>query len=891
MSSIGDGVATAKTVVTATLRLSRALADRYAQDRARQGAGAWQQPRVVPYSGWLAALYESDITGDAPRALLAGAQERAIWEDIVASVAGEFDLISSSGLARNARDAWTILHAYRIPLEALRAAGTEDARVLAKLASAFESRCNELHVLDSARLADAIGELVRGGVLPAPRIVLAGFDDLSPQWRALCESITHAGGTIEFAECPRRVAHAVRTEFESPEQEWRAVAAWAHSRLEKNAYARTGIVVPDLASHRSAIERIFADTFFPGGLLTEDAQRTGPFRIHAAQSLAEAPMIHAALAVLDIAHAPLDVEAAGRLLQSPFLRGGGAEQSARARLDVVLRQQGGMAWSLHRLRLAAAHERSACPILAGLLTRVAEAIDAVRGKKGLAEWASVFGELLRVAGWPGERSPTVVEHELLEKWREALDSLASLDSYSSRCDAGSALGALRRMVSATPFEPRSREAPIEIMSPADSAGLDFDHLWITGLDDSAWPPAPRPDPLLPVALQRRHGVPRASAEQAFADSERMMHDWMLAADEVVLSWPRQSSDGECRPSRLIVMVPAISPGTLAEKHPTTREQSFNTRARESLIDEAGPSFAVAQAAQGGTSVLKDQSLCPFRAFAHHRLLATAIAEPVPGLNAMERGTIAHRVLAAIWGELRDADGLRSRGAESLRELVAAMSRVAIAENLRGRPHPGRVFVQVEEERVADLVLRWLELEATRPVAFRVVEREAKHAMNIGGLTIKGRIDRVDELADGSRLIIDYKTGKASTSKWDGERPDEPQLPAYACFGSDGPVSGAAFGALDRFAPKFVGVTRAGDMLPNVKPPGGKDHPAPEQRWDETLQTWRTTLERIASGFLAGDARVAPKNLQACATCDLHTLCRIHERTAEDDSTGEGDADD
>jgi probable DNA repair protein len=369
-----------------------------------------------------------------------------------------------------------------------------------------------------------------------------------------------------------------------------------------------------------------------------------------------------------------------------------------------------------------------------------------------------------------------------------------------------------------------------------------------------------------------------------------LHNWLHAADEVVLSHSRQSPDGECRPSRLIVAVSAISAGELGVQHATARERYFDARARESLIDDAAPAFAGAQTAHGGTSVLKDQSLCPFRAFAHHRLFAAALAEPVPGFNAMERGTIAHRVLAAVWGELRDADGLRARGAGPLRELIAAKSRLAIAESLRGRPHPGRVFVQVEEARVADLVRRWLELEATRPVAFRVVEREARHSMNIGGMTINGSMDRVDELDDGSRLIIDYKTGKASAGKWEGERPDEPQLPAYVCFGSDGPVSGAAFGILDRFAPRFAGITRASGMLPDVKPLGGKDHPAPGQLWDETVQTWRTTLERIARDFLAGDARVAPKNTQACATCDLHVLCRIHERMAEDDSSGEGDED-
>ena len=37
---------------------------------------------------------------------------------------------------------------------------------------------------------------------------------------------------------------------------------------------------------------------------------------------------------------------------------------------------------------------------------------------------------------------------------------------------------------------------------------------------------------------------------------------------------------------------------------------------------------------------------------------------------------------------------------------------------------------------------------------------------------------MDRLADGARVLIDYKTGVA-TADWRGERPDNPQLPIYA----------------------------------------------------------------------------------------------------------------
>jgi RecB family exonuclease len=152
-------------------------------------------------------------------------------------------------------------------------------------------------------------------------------------------------------------------------------------------------------------------------------------------------------------------------------------------------------------------------------------------------------------------------------------------------------------------------------------------------------------------------------------------------------------------------------------------------------------------------------------------------------------------------------------------------------------------------------------------------------MEIGGLAIRGRIDRVDELQDGSRIVIDYKTGKASASGWSGDRPDEPQLPAYACFVVEGDVSGIAFASLGGEEPRFAGLARTSGSLPGVRLVAGKDDPLPARAWDAMMASWRATLTRLAREYRAGDARVDPKTPLTCRYCDLHTLCRVHELAA------------
>src|SRR6202041_3916144 len=84
----------------------------------------------------------------------------------------------------------------------------------------------------------------------------------------------------------------------------------------------------------------------------------------------------------------------------------------------------------------------------------------------------------------------------------------------------------------------------------------------------------------------------------------------------------------------------------------------------------------------------------------------------------------------------------------------------------------------ERERMGKWLPKWLDVERQRE-PFEVEQLEqGKQLVRPASLDFSLRIDRVDRLADGSRVLIDYKTGLAAVD-WRGERPDNPQLPIYA----------------------------------------------------------------------------------------------------------------
>ena len=163
-------------------------------------------------------------------------------------------------------------------------------------------------------------------------------------------------------------------------------------------------------------------------------------------------------------------------------------------------------------------------------------------------------------------------------------------------------------------------------------------------------------------------------------------------------------------------------------------------------------------------------------------------------------------------------------------------------------------------------------------AFDVVHREDRVEMAAGPLTIAGRVDRVDRLASGALAVIDYKSGSPRVAGWIGDRPDDPQLPLYALAMGDA-VAAVAFARLKAGEFGFSGLAREEGLIPGV--PSVEGHRGVARvagSWEELLAQWRASTDDLATRFARGESAVDPKRgLASCRHCELHPLCRVHER--------------
>lgn len=873
------------TLVTPNRRLARDLGRRFNLAQIGAGRSAWPSADVLPWNAWLERTLGEAARDDARLHLLGPAQELALWQRLIEPWRAESPLLDTAAAARSAAAARRLQLAWRIDLRPEADGLPQDARTWLAWARGFEAACRDGAWLEPAQVPDALAARVRAGGARLPALlILYGFEPLSPQEQALLEALRAAGTRVAVRDADLVESRVRRAQCLTAEEEWAQAARRARALLVADAAQRIGVVVPDLSLRRDAVLRIFDETLDPGRLLPGAPRRSAVCNVSLGVPLSAYPLVHTALAVLRLAQGRLALTETGALLRSPFLAAAEYEFLRRALLDAQLRRRGALevepADVLEGARGRSPDDASACPQLAlRLAAWIPRAQQAQTLRQPPSAWTATFLSLLAALGWPGERTLDSDEYQTWVKFRDTVAGLAHLDGVLDRLRYPQALGWLTRLAADTLFQPESEEVPVQILGTLESVGLQFDHLFVTGLHDEAWPQPARPNPFLPVAVQRAHGVPHASSEWELGFARRMTALWRGGAPQVILSCPTRERDRVLRPSPLLAGLAAAED---APDGPPAYAKRIREHARlEHVSDGAAPPLAAALAAaagdaplvfdvSGGAAVLQDQAACPFKAFAVHRLGARELEEGRPGLDARERGTLLHRAVALLWGELGSQRRLLALPEEQLLGIVSNAVDGAIASMSRRRPDAfGAAFTELERTRLQRLLLALLELERRR-APFEAVAREEPRTLRLSALRLQARVDRIDALDDGRRVILDYKTGKAGTGEWDGDRPDSPQLPLYAVTDT-GELAALAFVVPRAEEIAFKGLGAEPGLLPGV--------PAVErpQEWGARLAQWRGVLETLAAQFVAGHAPVAPKHYPStCEYCALGALCRVKE---------------
>lgn len=845
-------------VVTPSRRIAGLIADRYNSTMVAAGSNTWEAPAVMPLGAWIGEAFERLAMAASAHArgniLLSPEQERAIWEQVVRE-RDEIEPEQIDAFATLAMNAWSTATLWALPLAAVASSpGRQEVRAFVRWARRFEQRCDDLAAIDQYRFAERLAALEASFADILPPFKFYGFPRLPPLLARIERRLSAT------TPVPTSFGQASGITFEcqafaNSEVEIRAAMIWAGARKRCQPQASVMVALTGV----SRVDAILEQRLLRGFRAGNDGEPVSVKQLDCPSgvSLADTALVQSALLILDRRRVRRWDETS-RLLLSPYLGEAESERGARALLDDRLRRRGDVDVALNSVIDAARQGGATCPALIARLDAMVTTQESTPPRQSMHAWMLYAQSCLDAAGWPGDRELNGAEQSVMSEWHRVMDAAAQLDAVAPTCSWHTAFGRWRAILRRRQLVRLADVNAVQVVTLDEAVCVGADALWVTGFHDGAWPPPLEVSPLLPFALQREYGIPGSHPARDLEDAETRLR--LLAHRHPQARWSFAQMEGATprRPRTGIVCTPVASPRT------RVWPRGDAGGGFDSIDDTYTTALEGAVTIGGGAALFRDQAACPFRALARHRLGARAPEDASPGLSALQRGILVHAVMAAVWGRVRSSANLAAAGEERKREIVAACV-AAVIDQYRGRYRQLDAFWELEHARLIDLSLEWLGEESRRG-EFEVVACEQSRPARIGGYTVNTRIDRIDRLANGDLIIIDYKTGTVSRSNWSVPRPDDPQLPLYAVSADAEQISGIAYAGLKKGACKIVDEPQGIMIDAQV---------ADSADWNERRQAWDSALKTLTQEIGSGYAPADPKNgVSTCRRCDLQCLCRV-----------------
>ena len=516
------------------------------------------------------------------------------------------------------------------------------------------------------------------------------------------------------------------------------------------------------------------------------------------------------------------------------------------------------------------------------------------GMSGSARPQERLWSLWEASGVAGEwRSRAIASDESSGWYDDQLDAVVALlrvaDVWEQRNPAGSAVGfASELLAGSVPIDTISRvgvrPGGVEVLTPAQAMGRHWQVVVLAGLQDGAWPNLRLRDRILRADLLADVGAGRVAvgedgreevidstrqARRAVLDDEyRLFVAAVTRSRSIVHAGAVRSEDAA--PSVLFDLVARLA-GTHRENDivpvdPVEAPLSLSGHIADLRARAANPDDPVdAQLAATLLALMAREGI--------------ASAQPQRWLGAGGTPTSAQDyrgqiVLSPSQFERALACPLRwflttigadapSNAAASLGTLVHAVAE----EHPHGTPEEMTAALEARIEELGYNLDTW---------AGRVADRHARDIVNnlaayvvgvpgdvtveqtvsaeVEGVTIRGRMDRLEQVDEGVR-VTDLKTGKSGYTK--ASVTENPQLAAYqmALLASGEKVAGARIALLGGSKPQIF------------------DQPALE---GEELERWREWV-REAALSARGPYFEARPSADACRYCSFDRLCPARER--------------
>jgi ATP-dependent helicase/nuclease subunit B len=274
-----------------------------------------------------------------------------------------------------------------------------------------------------------------------------------------------------------------------------------------------------------------------------------------------------------------------------------------------------------------------------------------------------------------------------------------------------------------------------------------DLMILAGLNEGSWPALPTPDPWL---------APRVRADLGLPGLERRIglsaHDFAtaLGGRQVLVTRARRDARSPAVASRFWLRLEAMTGGLTRSPQHKRWAQVIDRPADHRAAGQPQPAPPVEDRPKRIAVTDVDRLKAdPFAFYAKKMLRFSALDQIDADPSAAWRGTAVHKVLED-WMREDDCDPAKLRRR---------------AENLLNESSVHPLMRALWQPRLLEAIDWIAEKVAENRAEGRLpLTAETKGRVEIGGISLEGTADRIDRLGDGRLAIVDYKTGKAPSTK-------------------------------------------------------------------------------------------------------------------------------
>ena len=410
--------------------------------------------------------------------------------------------------------------------------------------------------------------------------------------------------------------------------------------------------------------------------------------------------------------------------------------------------------------------------------------EGLQGSRTLSGWLGALRAALQTSGvWDGlalDGAGAQVLAVLRLAWpaTPAWEELVSHSLWSARrMDLAEFTSWVNQALEGASFSPPyPAHEEVVILPMSQMLARPFAALVMAGCDEVRLNPSPEPPGGWTPAQRGALGLPTREALQQVAVAA-----WQqaLMTPHCDVLWRCSDDAGETLLPSALVQQTQAAHVLQSGQAPVAVDPRIKRMVATEPVVPPQPQGALLAVTQLSASAYDDLRQCPYRFFALRQLGLQPIDELDATVGKRDFGLWLHAVLSQFHESLAAKGG--AEGSADLAERTRMLDAAADATTATMGLADGEFLpFMAAWPAVRDGYLRWLAPHEASGAVFATAE--TAHRQPLGPVTLVGRIDRTDQLSDGTTLVLDYKTENAAkTSARIKEPLEDTQIAFYAAL--------------------------------------------------------------------------------------------------------------